>query len=64
VHAGATAAPPTFASTTANGFDAPNNRMSNEDFLSSNLNDKISMPPSGPRECSPQQGIVNDCIYQ
>lgn len=64
MHGVATASPQSFASTAANGLNAPDHRMSNEDFLSSNLNDKISSPISGPRECRPEQGIVNDCTFQ
>ena len=64
-HAVATASPQSFASTTANGVSAtPDYRLSNEDFLSSNVNDKISSPISGPRQCRPELNIVTDCIFQ
>jgi uncharacterized membrane protein len=64
MHAVATAAPQSFAATSNNGANAPDKQLSTEEFLSSNVNDKISSPISGPRECRPEQGIVNDCTYQ
>ena len=64
MHAVATAAPQSFAATSNNGAKAPDKQLSTEEFLSSNVNDKISSPISGPRECRPEQGIVNDCTYQ
>jgi hypothetical protein len=64
MHEVATPAPQSFAATSNNGANAPSKQLSTEEFLSSNVNDKISSPISGPRECRPEQGIVNDCIYQ
>lgn len=64
MHAVATAAPQGPVSTSINAANSPDKRLSMDEFLSSNLNDKISSPTSGPRECNPEQGIVNDCTYQ
>ena len=64
MHAVATAVPQSFAANADNGTNAPGKQLSTEEFLSSNVNDKISSPMSGPRECRPDQGIVSDCIYQ
>jgi hypothetical protein len=63
MHAGATAAPQSYAATSNNGANAPDKQLSTEEFLSSNVNDKISTPISGPRECRPELGIVDDCTY-
>jgi hypothetical protein len=64
MHAAATAAPQSFAAASNNGASAPGKQLSTEEFLSSDVNDKISSPLSGPRECRPEQGIVNDCTYK
>ena len=65
MHAVAIASPQSFASTTTNGGNAtPGTRLSNEDFLLSNVNDKISSPISEPRQCRPELNIVTDCIFQ
>jgi len=52
------------ASASTDGTIAQNKRMSTDDYLSRDVNDKISSPVSGPRECRPDQGIVNDCTFQ
>lgn len=63
-HAVATAAPQSFASTSNSGTNAPEVPSAMDDYLSSSLYDKTSSPMSGPRECRPEQGIVDDCTYQ
>ena len=63
-HAVATPAPRAFAATGNEGPNGAAKQPATEEFLSSNVNDKISLPTSGPRECNPEQGIVNDCVYE
>ncbi len=53
-----------FASTSINETKATDTRLLPDDYLSSNLDDRISLPVSTPRECRPEQGIVNDCTFQ
>ncbi len=63
-HAVAAPAAQSFASTSINGTKATDTRLLPDDYLSSNLVDRISPPVSTPRECRPEQGIVNDCTFQ
>lgn len=63
VHAVA-AAPQSVASDSISTVDAPDKQLSTDAYLSSNLNDKIGSPSSGPRECNPEQGIANDCTFE
>jgi hypothetical protein len=64
LHAVATATAQPFAMTATNRTMAPNQRLSTDDFLSRDLSDKISSPMSGPRECRPDLGIINECTFQ
>jgi hypothetical protein len=63
VHAVA-AAPQSVASDSISTVDAPGKQLSTDAYLPSNVNDQISSPSSGPRECRPEQSIVSDCTYQ
>ena len=61
LNAVATPAVPGAEATAANTMTASDERLSTDDRLSHNPNDKISTPASTPRECRPDQGIVTDC---
>jgi hypothetical protein len=62
-HAAAAAAAPAFVSAPAQGNPGSDTRLIADDYLSSNMDDKISLPVSTPRECKPEQGIVSNCTY-
>jgi hypothetical protein len=63
-HAVAAPTAQSFASTSTNGTKVPDTRLMPDDYLSSNLDDRISPPMSTPRECRPEQGIVSNCTLQ
>jgi hypothetical protein len=63
-HAVAAPAAQSFASTPVQGSTASATRLMADDYLSSNLDDRISPPVSTPRECGPELGIVSDCTFQ
>lgn len=64
MHAVATPAPESFTVTSNDGAITADKQLATEKFLSSNVNDKISSPISGPRDCRPEEGIVNDCNFR
>jgi len=62
-HALAVPAVQSLEATATNTRMVPDGQLSTDDYLSRNLNDKISTPPSAPHECRPDEGIVNDCTF-
>ena len=64
LHAVAGPAAKSFASASIDATAVPDNRLAADDYRSGNLNDRISLPVSPPRECRLEQGIVDNCTFQ
>jgi len=63
LHAFAAPAVQGVKATAGNAVTLSDERPSAENHLSPGPSDRISMPASTPRECSPNQGVVTECSY-
>jgi hypothetical protein len=63
VHAIAAPTPQSFASPAIGGNNVPDSRLSTDARFTFDLSDELRSSASSPRECRPDQGVVDNCVY-